>query len=237
MFQRSSKWLRRILTDGRPLIWLLYKSLLPEDILFPSNVWLCVRNPTVWPFKWKPSNSIFFWQFFKAYFWLFESLDKGDTTLCATFSYKNKTSSAILSSGTIYLVCSFNFDVLRRNTASASKSPFACYSAQMESLLAGWKKYDGATIQMNHLLFLHILLCGIRGRKPVLWPLIWNLFGHTFALCLQFLYFSKGSFFSFNFDNCITVQNLTDVVTYHVSDGNRTSPWLEWSHVNSEFDF
>lgn len=96
MFHGSSKWLRRILTDGRPLIWLLYKSLLPEDILFPSNVWLCVRNPTMWPFKWKPSNSIFHWQFFKAYFWLFESLDNEDITLCATVSYKNKTSSAIL---------------------------------------------------------------------------------------------------------------------------------------------
>lgn len=101
MFHGSSKWLRRILTDGRPLIH--------------SN-----ENPL---------TAISFGNFLRRIS-DYESLDKGDFTFCATFSYKNKTSSAILSSGTIYLVCSFNFDVLRRNTASASKFPFACYSAE-----------------------------------------------------------------------------------------------------------
>lgn len=121
--------------------------LLPEDISFPSNVWLCVRNPTVWPFKWKPSNSIIFlWQFFKAYFWPFESWDNGDIKLWATFSYKNKTSSEILSCGTIYLVCSSNFESSDEiQLRLANLLSFACYCAQIESLLASWKKYDGAT--------------------------------------------------------------------------------------------
>ena len=69
-----------------------------------SNSWVCEWNPMMLAFKWNLFSIAFSWYYLIVVLLPFEFLD--EILWC---DHSNETSSAVLSHGTIYLVCSSNF--------------------------------------------------------------------------------------------------------------------------------
>ena len=74
----------------------------PPSLSLIYRSW-CGRTPMVWSFKWNLFSTSAWYYLFSKLFWRFSPWMK---SYCY---HSNETSSAVLSHGTIYLVCSSNF--------------------------------------------------------------------------------------------------------------------------------
>ena len=147
----------------------------------------------VWPFKWKLFSSTFTWYYLYAVL-TFESVE--EILWC---DHSNETSSAVLSHGTIYLVCSSNFWVcgwnpmvwpFKWNLFSSTFTWYYLYAVltfeSVDKLL--WCDHPNETSSAVLLHGTIYLGCSSNyqafGRNPIVWHSKSNLFSSTFTWSL-----------------------------------------------------